>query len=519
MRKTTAMVVAIVVAIFAIMAPVALALHLARKQALGYETKRVLQYARDVLRRTEGSSDQIRDALRKLKSVGSAGPCSEASLAIMRNIDLTASYLQGIGYVSDDRLLCSSMGVHGAGLPLGPAGAKTLSGSSIRQDVEFEFARGTLFTVVEVDGYAAIVHKDLPINVTTQEKDASLATFTASSRQFRSSRGVLRQEWLEASEGRGVHTLVDDTHLVVVLRSERYDSGAVAALPLAYLDEEWRGIAMFLFPTGLGAGVALALAVLYLARLRFALPAVLKGAIKRKEFFLVYQPIVDLKSGRWVGAEALIRWQRPSGEMVRPDVFIQVAEDSGLIQRVTERVLEIIARDAAGVFVRHPHFHIAINVSAADLHSFRIVELLGRLAAATGAAPGNLMVEATERGFLDAGTAREVVRKLRAGGMRVAMDDFGTGYSSLSYLETFEFDLLKIDKSFVDTLGKDAATSQVVPHIIEMAKTLGLEMIAEGVETEAQAQFLRERGVQFAQGWLFGKPMRLEDVVESSKCV
>lgn len=494
------MIIATVIGIFAIAAPIVFTLYQAQKLGMDAESAHALAYAQDVLRRSENTASQITAGFERLLESGYA-PCSDQQIELMRQIDLSSSYIQTIGYTEKNRLMCSSLGRHGEGLPLGPIDARSAKGASTRANVSFDFAPGTNFIVTERDGYAAIIHKELPIDATTGRADTNLAVFSRVNDMILSSRGNIKTNWIETTRDQNSVAFRDGEYIVAVVRSERYFIGAVAAIPVAYLMKEVRATCMRLVPIGLIGGIILALAVMYLARQQLALPAVIRGALRRNEFFLLYQPVVDLRTGRWVGAEALIRWRRSNGEMIRPDLFIKAAEEAGIIQRITQRVLEIVERDAWDLFRRYPHFHLGINLSPQDLHDKSTVQFVQGLARRLKVEPRSLMVEATERGFIKPDIAREVVKQMRADGISVAIDDFGTGYSSLSYLETFELDYLKIDKSFVDTIGSDAATSQVIPHIIEMAKALGLEMIAEGVETEEQAQYLRDHGVEFAQGW------------------
>ena len=500
-------------ALLAFAAPVTLSLYLAHRQALDQEEKRALEYARDVVHRTDIMLEQVDAGVERL--AGGDESCSTASIDQMRRVDLASSYIQAIGRVSGTRLVCSSIaGPQGVGLELGPVDVVAPRGARLRFDVRFPFAGESRFIVIETKGYAAIIHKDLPLDATTNDEDIALAMFSRSAGRIATARGKVRAEWLQRLGKGDEVTFRDRDQVVAVVGSKRYREGAVAALPESLVDAQARRLARFLLPLGALAGLLLAMLIAYVARVQQAMPSLIRSALRRDEFFLQYQPIVELATGRWIGCEALVRWRQANGEMVRPDIFIQVAEDSGLIQQITVRVLELIAKDAGtDLFERHPHFHIAINLSAADLHSKDTIGLLRRLGEATGARPGNLLVEATERGFLNESVAKELVEKLRNEGFRVAIDDFGTGYSSLSYLHYLALDVLKIDKSFVDTIGVEAATSQVVAHIIEMAKDLQLEMVAEGVEEAAQADYLRERGVQYAQGWLFGRPMALAELL------
>jgi sensor c-di-GMP phosphodiesterase-like protein len=512
MDKRMITAITVIGTLFAVGMPIILAIYLSDRQARDAETMIALTYARDVSNRTDGIGDQTKSAVEKLVRAHSKDPCSDENIALMRQIDLTSSFLQAVGSVSHDRLICSSIGSFGKGLDLGSVDFVTPYPASFRTTVEFPFAKGTQFIVIESRGYAAIIHKDLLIDTTTSEKDVSVAAFTTADGRVVSSRGFIKTEWTRMHRDLQEATFFDGNYIVAVVRSRKQFTGAVVAIPVARIVEKTRAFAIVMAPVGAVAGVVLAFLVLLLGRTQLAMPAVIKAALRRNEFHVVYQPIVELSTGKWAGAEALIRWIRPSGETVRPDLFIPIAEQSDLILRITERVLELVARDAVGLFQRHPDFYFTVNLSPADLHSMRTVELLQQLIRNLKAIPNNLMVEATERGLVNTGEGLDVIQKIRTSGIRVGIDDFGTGYSSLSYLESFDLDFLKIDRAFVKSVGTGAATNHVAHHIIEMGKALNLKIIAEGVETEAQARFLDEHGVDYVQGFLYAKPMTFSDL-------
>jgi sensor c-di-GMP phosphodiesterase-like protein len=263
---------------------------------------------------------------------------------------------------------------------------------------------------------------------------------------------------------------------------------------------------------GMAGGLGLAAWAGFMVVRRLSPRGQLSDAVRRHQFIVAYQPIVDLATRRCVGAEALVRWKHHN-RIVRPDHFIPLAEHQGLIQAITDQVLDTVLLELGDFLVRYRDYYVSINLSAPDLTSRRFLDRLGPAVAAHRLLPAQIRIEATERGFLDAEAAKNVIGAFREAGHPVYIDDFGTGYSSLSHLQNFQVDALKIDKSFVDTIGQDAASSSVASHIIEMAVTLNVQVVAEGIEREEQANYLFLRGAQFGQGWLFSPPLSAADFI------
>jgi diguanylate cyclase (GGDEF)-like protein/PAS domain S-box-containing protein len=249
---------------------------------------------------------------------------------------------------------------------------------------------------------------------------------------------------------------------------------------------------------------------------RLTLENSLRPALEKKQLFLVYQPQMDLATGKIIGLEALLRWQHPELGLVPPDKFIRIAENSGLILPIGEWVLRTACSQARKWQDEgFPAVRVAVNVSAVQFRQPDFCAIVSRVLHETGLAPQYLELELTESLLLSsADMTLPVIHELSALGVTLAIDDFGTGYSNFGYLRQFRVSRLKIDRSFINNVAVDPDDAAIANAIISMAKSMSLKVIAEGVENEAQMSFLRVHLCDEIQGYYFSKPLTVDKVAE-----
>lgn len=251
------------------------------------------------------------------------------------------------------------------------------------------------------------------------------------------------------------------------------------------------------------------------ARERLWLETELRRAIEHEELAVVYQPIVSLATDKLVGFEVLSRWHHPQRGFISPDTFIQVAEETGLIGAIDRAVLRGVCKQARLWIQKYqlePWFTINVNISGKEFASPDLVDQVARVLEETGLEPFHLKLEITESVAMDRAEATvTALQRLNNLGVQVALDDFGMGYSSLRYLPRFPIQTLKIDRSFVGTMGQKAESEIIVRTIVTMAHTLGLDVVAEGVETSLHQDYLKEMTCDYGQGYFFARPLSAED--------
>lgn len=488
--------------------PVALVAWLSIHISTQKELALLDEFAARTLTRAARTFDDARAALHAMASNRTA-PCSAEHIAEMRDATIHSPAAEEIGYFENGLLKCSSWGMASGAIRQTPPDYVTGDGLQVTLRIKPLASFDREMTAIQLGQYNVLV---LPLRfidvlarddttITVMNDRGQILDTNAEDERTSPHPGSMR-------EGNGLKSghlygEAEGNGLKAVLSEPRDDALRLIANELP----------IYLLIGGLCALASL-IGVLWLSKRRLSLRAELERGIQNQEFLVHYQPIIELESGLCVGAEALVRWERPDETLVKPDLFIPLAEETGLIEAITDQVIDAVIRDLDKILIKDRSLHIAINIAATDIQSGRAIDMIGRKIADTGIRAEQIWIEATERGFIDVDAASATLTKARHAGHSVAIDDFGTGYSSLAYLQHLPLDALKIDKSFVDTIGIETATSSVVLHIIEMAKDLGLFSVAEGIETDGQLEFLKRHGVDYGQGWLFAKPLPVAKFLE-----
>lgn len=535
-RRIRIIITAIVLAIIGAIVPMIVALYLAWSQAINNERLTLYEYSTRMLQRAQMTLNEARGALLVLENYHENRPCSSLHIKWLNDFVISLMGATVITYSEDGLVKCSNNGLVNTKMLRPKSDFILPDGLELSVETAYHSDFPVLLLSMRKDGnydlYAdskrlsdIIVPESVWLSIVfqgkivTEQHPIDLSVFKNIFRQVKQE-GLSR--YLQFINGnyrlkpvtnlRQDYTFFANNMLVSISRYGPFYF--IAAEPEVLVYERYKKLQYILLPFGFITAAFIVGLVIYYSNKRLSFSAEMREALRNQEFIVYYQPISDVLTGKCCGAEALVRWRQPNGHMVPPDLFIPYAEESGLACAITDRVIEKIKVEMESYLVQNRNFHISINVAADDIQSGRIITVLETKLAKSKILKSQIWIELTERIFLEAEKAKITIQKARTLGYIIAIDDFGTGFSSLSYLQHLPLDILKIDKSFIDSLGMHSATSNVTDHIIDMAKSLHLRLLAEGVEKQTQYEYLKERNVDYVQGYFYAKPLPLNEFMK-----
>lgn len=476
----------------------------ATERRLAHYAQRLIQYAETYNAEINSTLDEV-----------NASPypfCSDDDIARLRMLVFHGHLVKDIGRVRDGMIYCTSMrGRFEVPVKKDKPDLVTRSGRSIWLNRALVSAPG-MFGDITQSGEADFVASRDTFSHLQEAPMVYTTTLTN-----RSTRAVVRTAGeplkLTNEEVLAEKNLVRNDTFYVARCSAQYAPCMVAGISV---NDAWQMnnsmIGGFLLIGSL-AGIGLAITFKLQPNKR-SLAAQLRRALRRNLITVVYQPIVEVRTGRIIGAEALARWTDEDGQYVPPDVFVAAAEELGFIGKLTRVVLRVVV-DELGEYLRtHPDFKVNVNISATDLADAQFLPMLEKLLSKRGVAASSINMELTERSTADHPLAVAAIRKLRARGHQFYIDDFGTGYSSLAYLNELAVDAIKIDRAFTDAVGTGSLTAVIVPQILAMAAKLKVKVVVEGVERADQTAYFASLDQEIlAQGWHFGEAIPAQEML------
>lgn len=494
--------------IVAVLLPVLLSIWLAHYQAEQRFDEELSAYTRRINTVASQVIDEAKSALKDINRVDSE-KCDLAHLQAMRRVAFTYRYIQEVAFLKGSQVLCSSLeeeshissfpepvkiNKEGYRIWFTPTNDQGVNHYMIAMSYDEHMVVVDPRSFIDVIPYGTWPIEAALVGLRRNLVVASSAPLSTTAWKTIQANNLSRYE--EAENVYSIYRNQQANFAVVVWASSHPVKATTRQQLLLWL------------PVGVLVSLLLATLLLRFIRQLQSPRYRLMDAIASRQLTVCYQPIMRLRDRKFVGVEALVRWPQTDGSQLTPDIFIPLAEQTGLIGAVTRLVIENVFSELGEWLHHHPDIHVSINLAPHDLKNDDVLQLLTAQCEHYQIRAQQIAIEITERGFADPTTTAPILKQFRAAGHPVYIDDFGTGYSSLSYLQHLDIDVLKIDKAFVDALEFNTVT----PHIIDMAKHLNLEMVAEGIETEKQAEWLHNHGVQFGQGWLFSKALNVNEL-------
>lgn len=437
--------------------------------------------------------------------------CSDSDVATLRVLLFNATFLRDIGRLRDGKLVCSAAwGVLASAHPLPPAAFTTKNGFALwvgaaniidRRIIGDMAGRNDVVVFTAPGAFDGFPEPGSGIDSLLMTRDGAHVF-----RRFGRPDGLALYRGDSPSE----HSLRAERLIAECALPATFDACAVSRVS----SHAWFTLpALILACTGaLVGGLLAGLCVLWRQQSKSE-RAALRKAIRRGGVQVRYQPLRELSTRRLVGVEALARWRARDGSAVPPALFVPLAEEMGLGRELSRVVTQQALHDLAGRLRDASGFYVSINVSAEDLQDDAYPDFLLRTVNEQGIAPPRVALEITEGSPLSDVHVREIIGKLQRQGFRILIDDFGTGNSNLNYLAEMQADAIKLDRRFTQAIGAEPAGTLIIDHVIDISRALGVGLIVEGIETEAQAQYLSARQpATVGQGWLLGRAVRPEDI-------
>ncbi|MCZ3384665.1 EAL domain-containing protein [Kosakonia sp. SOY2] len=496
----------VVVLITVVLLPLMLSLWFAHIRAVKETSAQLQSFAQLALNKTERVIQQV-DTVRSAAEKYHGQICAPEHRAAMLNIVRSSMYVSDLIYARGDHFLCSSVITPTQSYAISPADYKRAPDIAIYYYRDTPFYAGYKMVYMQRGNYVAVINPLTYSDVASDNPDLAYGIYDTVTHQFFSVSQNAHLSKLATLLRTDDLTFQQDQRFYTIARSENRPIAIIVSTSSDHYFQAFYHQATLTLPLGVIGSVILLL-IWSRTRQEFNSPRrMLHRALTRRQLRLHYQPIIDIKNGTCVGAEALLRWPGFNGPVMSPAEFIPLAEKEGMIERITDYVVDELFSDLGDFLAMVPQLYISINLSASDFHSSRLISLIANKAKMHAVRAEQIKIEVTERGFIDVPKTTPVIQAFRQAGYEVAIDDFGTGYSNLHNLYSLNVDILKIDKSFIDTLTTNSTSHLIAEHIIEMAQSLRLKIIAEGVETAEQVTWLLKRGVQFCQGWHFAKAL------------